>query len=167
MNQYYYVPLMNGDVKCDGVSLKEHLEVVAPEIYSKECQYLEMKDLFSESNNSSMEKRLQQMNRELDEFYRKKKVPRRMVLVSSEYGIRELGSDKVVDSMPLELLVPYQVSPDGVIDIYVDNLDYSIWSIDFFEYYDEKKDSVCEKKRESFAQKVRKKFPFISRKTHN
>ena len=168
MNQYYYVPLMNGDVKCDGVSLREHLEVVAPEIYSRECQYLEMKDLFSESNNSSVKNQLQQMNQEIDEFYQERRIPRRMIITfSSIEGPKELGSGRSISSISMSKLQSYSMSGDEVVDVYVNNYDYSTWCANFFEMYDQKKESYHNKRGNFFSQKVLQKIPFISGKTHN
>lgn len=167
MNRYFYVPVMDSHIKHDGLSLRDHLKVVDYELFERECKHGE-----STENYSFLDEDLSRQRRnnkvlsscELNKIYQERMIPRSLVLVFSDEGFYELATNENMDPISEDYLLNFEMDGESVVDVFVDNSDYAVHAENFFQIFQEKKDSSDSKEKTSFGRKVMQKLPFLSRK---
>lgn len=164
MNRYFYVPAMDPFVSHEGVSLRDHMKVVDPELYKREIKYFNELCDFAFEDGILRAKRLRNAdahNQKTDKLYRERLLPRFFVLVYRDGTLYELASEVEMDSISLDLLQNFEVLGSSVVDVFIDNPDYTPSARNFFDIYEKNKDRLTEKKDESLKQKVLRRFPFF------
>lgn len=157
MNRYYYVPVMDEHIRCNGVSLRDHLRVVDYDLFDRESNS-------EKEENFSFRERILGKKGSIDDVYLDRMIPRRIVLVSSPDGFYELATKRFFDTVSKSYLKNFEVSGEAVVDVFVDNLDYSIHVENFFQMYEQNKDKDSEKGKTTVSQKFLSRFPFLSKK---
>ena len=164
MNRYFYVPVMDSRIMHDGVSLRDHLRVVDPELFDRECKMGFEMGRIHDNPIAKKKSDGDYYDKQTDEMFRERMLPRNLLLVLNEYGLSEVGSNACISSVPDEVLKPYEVDGEFVVDVYVDNIDYSVHAMNFFDVYFQNRDKLNEKPKGKIGQKIYQLFHSKSRK---
>ncbi len=136
MNHYFYVPVMSQDIGFDGVSLREHLQVVDSELFEKERS---ISYLVSQANPSKMKERIS-LEVALNQEFEERQYPRYMILVLNEGRVYELASLKDVDSFLDNPAYINEITGEDVVNLFSKGEKYSELIHHFFDSYERRKD---------------------------
>lgn len=115
MNKYYYVSVMNENVTCNGVSFPKILKTADSQLY-REC--------FTEKDKSK-----------LVASFKKRQLPHKIVIVDNGGRSYELATEVNVDFVSMDSIVQCEVSGMDVVDIFVENQNYSDSVFNMMEKY--------------------------------
>ena len=169
MNRYFYVPVMDACIKHDGVTLRDHLRVVDPELYERECRYFNELCDFPFEDGVLFAKKLRKADRhnaKTDRLFRERDLPRFLVIVYSKGRLYELSTEEEFDLTSLGDLQCFETVGLSVVDIFCDNPSYTPCARNFFQTYEENKDKLTSLEETSFKQKILQRFPFHPGKSH-
>ncbi len=167
MNRYFYVPVMDPCVMHDGVSLRDHIRVVDPEIYERECKYFNDLCDFSFERGILHAKKLinaERGNKKTDTLYRERVLPRFLVLVYGDGRFYELSSMEEIDPISLGNISCFEIMGVDVVDVFIDNPNYSPSAKRFFDIYHANKHLLEEPEKKTAKQKVFQKLPFFRKR---
>ena len=167
MNRYFYVPVMDACVKHEGVSLRDHLRVVDSELFDRECRYFNELCDFSFEDGIMKAKNIKNADRQnsrTSKLYQERLLPRFLVLVSSGSRLYELASEVDMDPISLGMLQNFEISGFSVIDVFMDNPEYTPCARNFFDIYEQNKELLKEPQKKTLKQKVLQRFPFLPSK---
>ena len=158
MNRYFYVPVIENCILHDGISLCDHLKMVAPDLYEREDKYFGPFDgRFFNGIEKAKEMNSDRKNKKTDQMFKERSFPRFMVIVFNEDHFYELASEVEVDAISFDTLKNYEVLGMDVIDVFTDNPNYTPSARNFFDSYerlkkqnDSEKENPKQLKRGSF-----------------
>lgn len=168
MNRYFYVPVMESCLQHDGVSMREHLRIVDPEIYQREKDYkMAFSSLSFEEGKlpaDAVEKVCLQ-DHVLHLLYHSRTLARHLILVQGDSGaLYELASLEAMDPINLQKLEAYEISGEDVVELFMEHHDYVESAVNFFDTYEKKKDIFDEVPKREIPRKVKGKIPFFRKK---
>ena len=138
MKKYYYVPVTSGNVKHDGITLKEHLKYVDYELYNRECDFLEFVygRIFSIVPKGMELNKIIEKQREEDEIlYKEHFIPDRLIIVKDEDNYYELVSNEKIERPNLLFIDSYEIKESQVQRIMEEDPEYQKKVIQFFHTY--------------------------------
>ncbi|MBR6137921.1 MAG: hypothetical protein IKQ06_07180 [Bacilli bacterium] len=173
MNRYYYVSVMDSCIQHDGVSLRDHLRVIDPNLFDKECVLLEEEcNLETEPGilSNAMLRHVERFEEKIEAQYEENQIPRHLVIVYNDGRFYELSSEEEVDPVILSDLKHNEMLGVEVVELFMDQPKYAGYARRFFQLYKENKHLLEEenqhlleeKTKTSIKQKVLQRFPFLS-----
>lgn len=167
MNRYFYIPVTSQNVCHDGVSFQDHLRVVDFELYEREKEYHDsISSLSFEDGKLSPRKldKITRFNQALEVLYKDRLLVRYLIIVLNESGMYELASEEEIDPIDIEKIQAFEITGEDVVNVFVKNLDYPPFAMNFFESYRKNKKHLNSETPKSTGKKVFQKFLFFLKK---
>lgn len=115
MNKYYYVSVMDENITCNGDSFREILKTADHELFEK-CA--------SEKDKSKVR-----------DSFREKHLPHKIVIVDNGGCSYELATEASVDVISKDSMIKCEISGFDVVDVFVENPNYSDDVFNMMERY--------------------------------
>ena len=139
-NKYYNVPITSEKIKSKFGSLYSMLKVVDEELYNRELGR-KIITYSGYSNKSEIDK----YNNETSQMFELRCLPERLILISDEYGIRELQTEFVIDCFSTSYLDAFKIDGDDVVDFFVLDEKYADKVDGFFKVFLDNRRNVLSK----------------------
>jgi hypothetical protein len=155
-NQYYLVPLKSRFLRIGKDTLFDALKKVNKDLAYRESNILNF--LYGQDSpefgfQPEAQKIAEAYENETKLMYEKDGFPYYIILVSNEFGLRELATEENIECLNEPFLRTLSISGEEIVDFFVDNGHYSEQVEKFFELYHNVKP-----KKTSIFQKIKSKF---------